>query len=55
MLETPAITIEEYLDLETRSPIKHEFDQGKLIEMAGGDIAHNLIKGEIFLLLKNLV
>ena len=54
-METPAITIEEYLDLETRSPIKHEFDQGKLIEMAGGDIAHNLIKGEIFLLLKNLV
>lgn len=55
LLETPVLSAEAYLDMEARSPVKHEFDNGKLIEMAGGDIAHNLVKGEIFSLLKNLV
>ncbi len=55
LLEAPVITAEAYLDVEARSPVKHEFDNGKLIEMAGGDIAHNLVKGEIFSLLKNLI
>jgi len=55
LLEAPVLTADAYLDQEARSPVKHEFDNGKLIEMAGGDIAHNLVKGEIFSLLKNLV
>lgn len=55
LLETPVLTAEAYLDAEARSPVKHEFDNGKLIEMAGGDIAHNLVKGEIFSLLKSLI
>ncbi|HRI59467.1 MAG TPA: Uma2 family endonuclease [Saprospiraceae bacterium] len=50
--EAPVVTVGEYLDMEARSAVKHEFDNGKLIEMAGGDIAHNLVKGEIFSLLK---
>lgn len=34
-------TIEEYLELEERSLTKHEYDKGKIIEMAGGTITHN--------------
>lgn len=50
--ETPVLTAEAYLDAEARSPVKHEFDNGKLIEMAGGDYFHNKIKFEIALLLE---
>ncbi|WP_353483733.1 Uma2 family endonuclease [Haliscomenobacter sp.] len=34
-------TIEEYLELEERSLTKHEYDKGKIIEMAGGTTTHN--------------
>jgi hypothetical protein len=40
-------TIEEYLELEERSLTKHEYDKGKIIEMAGGTIAHNQLSGKI--------
>jgi Uma2 family endonuclease len=55
LLDMPTMTAEEYLDAEARASEKHEFDNGNLIEMAGGDITHNLIKGEIFSLLKQLI
>ena len=54
LLEMPAISAEEYLDMEARSPVKHEFDNGKLLEMAGGDYYHNKIKFEIAFLLEQL-
>jgi len=46
---------EELLDAELRSEVKHEFQNGKLIEMSGGLIEHNLVKGEIYSMLKNFV
>ncbi len=54
LLEMPAISAEEYLDMEARSPVKHEFNNGKLLEMAGGDYYHNKIKFEIAFLLEQL-
>lgn len=40
-------TIEEYLELEERSLTKHEYDKGKIIELAGGTIVHNQLSGKI--------
>ncbi len=42
-------TVEEWLDLEKRSEVRHEYYYGKLIAMAGGAkraniIVHNLVK-----------
>lgn len=34
-------TIEEYLEMEARSLYKHEFHDGKIIQMAGGTTIHN--------------
>ena len=36
-------TLDEYFSLEEQSAVKHEFDHGKLIEMAGGTFDHNHI------------
>jgi len=55
LLEVPTISAEDYLDMEARSPVKSEFDNGQLLEMAGGDIIHNLVKGEIYSLLKTFI
>lgn len=52
LMESSVLTAEAYLDMEARSPVKHEFDNGKLIDMAGGDYFHNKIKFEIALLLE---
>jgi Uma2 family endonuclease len=35
------MSFEEYLDFEEKSEVKHEFDNGKLIEMPGGAYYHN--------------
>lgn len=37
------ISIEEYLTIEEKSEVKHEYFQGKLFAMAGGTVAHNRI------------
>lgn len=34
-------TIDEYLEMEARSAHKHEFHDGKIIQMAGGTTIHN--------------
>ncbi len=44
-------TIAEYLELEDRSEVRHEFQNGNLKEMAGGILAHNVIKGEAYTLI----
>ncbi|MFZ5991235.1 MAG: Uma2 family endonuclease [Deinococcota bacterium] len=41
-------TFEEYLELEARSPVRHEFVDGYLFAMAGGTDYHNIIAGNIF-------
>ena len=46
-------TIEEYLALEENSLTNHEFDNGKLIPMAGGTPLHSLIKANVVTALNN--
>jgi len=41
-------TIAEYLEMEDAATVRHEFNNGTIIEMAGGIIPHNTIKGEIY-------
>jgi Uma2 family endonuclease len=41
-------TIAEYLQMEDTATTRHEFNNGTIIEMAGGIIPHNAIKGEIY-------
>lgn len=40
-------TIAEYLELEDAATTRHEFNNGTIIEMAGGTIPHNAVKGDI--------
>lgn len=47
------MSFEQYLDFEEKSEVKHEFDNGKLIEMPGGTISHNNLGGRIITLLNN--
>lgn len=46
---------EDYLDAELRATEKHEYHNGKQTAMAGGDILHNLIKGELLMLLTQFI
>jgi Uma2 family endonuclease len=41
-------TREEYLALERKSPIKHEYHDGEMFAMAGVSRAHSLIAGNLF-------
>lgn len=41
--EDQVFTIKEYLQLEDSSEVKHEFHDGKIIEMSGGTAVHNEI------------
>lgn len=43
LLEERLYTAEEYLALEEVAEEKSEFDNGKIIPMAGGTYTHNLI------------
>ena len=47
------ITIEEYLKLEAKSPIKHEYIDGYVYAMAGASDAHVTIAGNIFAIIRN--
>lgn len=47
----PFITEDEYLALEERSEVKHEYYRGDIFAMAGGSINHNRIAGNIYRLL----
>jgi len=44
-------TIEEYLTMEETSLVNHEFDNGKLIPMAGGTSTHSEIKASVVMAL----
>jgi Uma2 family endonuclease len=37
------VSFDEYLELEAGSEVRHEFDQGRRLAMAGGTLAHSLI------------
>ncbi|WP_448605070.1 Uma2 family endonuclease [Thermoleptolyngbya sp.] len=44
---------QEYLDWEATQDIKHEYLDGEVFAMTGGTIAHNLISGNFYALLKS--
>jgi Uma2 family endonuclease len=44
-------SFEEYLEMEAKSEVKHEFHNGKLIPMAGGTLNHSIIANNIGALL----
>ena len=43
----PKITVQQYLEMERRSKIRHEYVDGKVIAMAGESLAHNRIARNI--------
>jgi Uma2 family endonuclease len=47
------LTPEEYLQMEEHSPIKHEYIDGQIFDMAGALDAHVTIAGNLFSLLRN--
>lgn len=44
---------QEYLDWEATQDVKHEYLDGEVFAMTGGTIAHNLISGNFYALLKS--
>lgn len=51
----PRPSVAEYLDGEPLSDIRHEYVDGEIYAMAGAGEAHNLIAGNVFSKLRNLV
>lgn len=49
------ISLEDYLEGEKISPIKHEYIRGEVYAMTGASKAHDVIAGNIFALLRNHV
>ncbi len=43
----PAITIEEYLDLERSTELKHEYYRGEVFTMGGASYAHTGVVGNL--------
>lgn len=50
-----SLTVEEYLQFETDSPVKHEYIAGEAYAMAGASDAHVTIAGNLFALLRSHV
>ena len=48
-----SLSPEEYLQLEEKSLIKHEYRQGDVYAMAGASNTHVLIAGNLYVLLRN--
>jgi len=44
---------EEYLRIETNSPVRHEYVAGEMYAMTGASIRHNLIAGSIYAALRS--
>lgn len=51
--ESRQLTVEEYLELEKTSSVKHEFVGGEVHAMTGASGRHNRISGNIFAVLWN--
>jgi Uma2 family endonuclease len=41
------ITVEEYLELETNSPERHEYLNGEVLQMVGGTLQHSAISSNV--------
>ena len=42
-LQPRRYTVEEYMELETQSNVRHEFYEGEIFAMAGGTVRHSVI------------
>ncbi|GAB3956355.1 hypothetical protein GCM10028805_45950 [Spirosoma harenae] len=51
--QSPSYTVEEYLALEEKSEIRHEFYNGDILAMAGGTVNHNRLTRRVANLLEN--
>ena len=51
----PFWTVQEYLDLERHSTVKHEYHGGRVYAMASGTQAHSLIAGNAYAALHSAV
>ncbi|MBX9693171.1 MAG: Uma2 family endonuclease [Cyanobacteria bacterium] len=49
------MTVEEYLQWEERSPVKHEYLDGQVFAMTGATRRHNLITGNLYSVLRQHV
>lgn len=45
-------TPEEYLEFEAEAEVRHEFINGEIVPMAGGTTKHNLITGNLYIVLR---
>ncbi|AFY36929.1 protein of unknown function DUF820 [[Leptolyngbya] sp. PCC 7376] len=52
LTEHPQMTPEEYLEFEKTSDIKHEYIDGEIYSMAGTGGFHNIISGNLYILLR---
>lgn len=43
---------QEYLELERKSEVKHEYIDGRMVEMAGASEVHDTIVGNVIYILK---
>jgi len=41
-------TIEEYLQMEEASDVKHEYYQGEIFAMSGPKVQHNIVSGNLY-------
>jgi Uma2 family endonuclease len=46
-------TIEEYLQMEEASDVKHEYYQGEIFAMSGPKVQHNIVSGNLYVSLHN--
>lgn len=51
-LQDTKITVEEYLEMERSSPVKHEYADGYIYAMSGASNAHNVISGNVYMALR---
>jgi Uma2 family endonuclease len=47
------LTVEEYLQFEETSPIKHEYIDGQVYAMSGTTDTHNIIAGNLYTLIRS--
>lgn len=51
-LNDARLTVEEYLELERASPVKHEYVAGYIYAMSDASNAHNIISGNVYMALR---
>jgi len=51
-IDQPYVTPEDYLALEARSPVRHEYVDGQVFAMTGATLRHNVIAGNVFAALR---